>query len=70
MEVECLTEAIERRHKEDDFEESLSRALRRHAQDYDAYIRLIGIIREAAGKDRKDLFTVAQQVLESSKGQQ
>jgi Ca2+-binding EF-hand superfamily protein len=67
--VECLTEAIEKRRKEDDFEESLSRALRRHDQDYDAYIRLIGIVREVAGKDRKDLFLVARQVLESSKGQ-
>ncbi len=67
--MECLTEAIEKRRKEDDFEESLSRALRRHDQNYDAYIRLIGIIREAAGKDRKDLFMVAQHVLESSKGQ-
>ena len=32
MERECLAEAVEKRRKEDDFEQSLSRALRRRDQ--------------------------------------
>lgn len=66
MERECLSEAIEKRRKEDDFEQSLSRALRRREQPYELYIRLIGMVREAAGKDRKDLFKVAEQLLGST----
>jgi hypothetical protein len=66
LERECLAEAIEKRRKEDDFEQSLSRALRRREQPYEIYIRLIGLVREAAGKDRKDLFKVAEQLLEST----
>jgi len=66
LERECLSEAIEKRRKEDDFEQSLSRALRRREQPYELYIRLIGMVREAAGKDRKDLFKVAEQLLGST----
>jgi hypothetical protein len=66
MERECLAEAIEKRRKEDDFEQSLSRALRRHEQPYESYIHLIGMVRDAAGKDRKDLFKVAEQLLGST----
>jgi hypothetical protein len=66
VERECLAEAIEKRRKEDDFEQSLSRALRRREQPYEVYIRIIGMVREAAGKDRKDLFKVAEQLLGST----
>jgi hypothetical protein len=66
LERECLSEAIEKRRKEDDFEQSLSRALRRREQPYELYIRLIGMVREEAGKDRKDLFKVAEQLLGST----
>jgi hypothetical protein len=66
LERECLAEAIEKRRKEDDFEQSLSRALRRREQPYETYIHLMGMVREAAGKDRKDLFKVAEQLLGST----
>jgi len=37
--------------------------LRRREQPYEIYIHLIGMVREAAGKERKDLFKVAEQLL-------
>jgi signal recognition particle GTPase len=59
-EVEAMREAVERRRREESFEQALGRALRRQDLDYEAYIKLISQVRERAGKDRKDLFPVAE----------
>lgn len=67
-EREALKAAVEKRRKDETFEKSLGRALRNQGLDYEAYIRLIGEVRERA-KARKITLNEAATSLASEEEQ-
>ena len=58
-----MRKAIDSMRKKDIFEKVLGREMRRHGLDYDAYVRVIGDIRERARKGRVDLVIAAGTLL-------
>ena len=58
-----MRKAIDSMRKKDIFEKVLGREMRRQGLDYEAYVRVIGDIREQARKDKVDLLIAAGAVL-------
>ena len=52
----AVRKAIDSMRKKDIFEKVLGREMRRQGLDYEAYVRVIGDIREQARKDKVDLW--------------
>lgn len=55
-----LQEALKDLHKNETFERSLGRILRAHQRDYQAYVQLIGAVRERARREGVDLLEAAR----------
>jgi hypothetical protein len=58
-----VRKAVDSMRKKDIFERVLGREMRRQGLDYDAYIRVIGDIRERARKDKVSLVVAAGTLL-------
>ena len=62
-ETSAVRKAIDSMRKKDIFEKVLGREMRRQGLDYEAYVRVIGDIRERARKDQVDLVIAAGALL-------
>jgi hypothetical protein len=64
---QLLRTAIEKRRKHEAFERSLGRAMRAAGFDYDAYIQLVGIVRD---ESRRKKVTLEQAAIDLSDEQE
>ncbi len=55
-----LMEAIKDLHKNETFERALGRTLRRHGQEYEEYLQLVGDLREKARREGVDILEAAR----------
>lgn len=65
-EREAISEALSLARKKVAFEQTLGKTVRKRGMDFDAYIRLIGEIRDVARKRRISMEESARALLESS----
>ncbi len=65
-EAEAVREALSQQRKDQPFEQSLGRAMRRVGLDFDAYVRVMSEIRDAARKGKTPVERAAKEMLASS----
>lgn len=64
-EREAISEALSQVRKKVAFEQTLGRTVRKRGMDFDAYVRLIGEIRDIARKRKISMEESARAILES-----
>jgi hypothetical protein len=61
--IDVLREAVRIRHRKEELERAIGRALRRREMDFDAYVRLVSELREGAAVSKVSVEDFAKKVL-------
>ena len=68
QDLEILNEAVERRRRDEDLETALGRVVRKHGENFDRYVQIIGLLRDEARREKVDLERAAKRLIREERG--